>query len=422
MSTYAVDNPQTDSGIGGAAPAPATLDWSQFYLPFSMGGLPGGPPADAHVDAQYLANEAQNRAGIERQYGDYLSQLGYTDPATGQFIPGSLIQDAQLVQANAEQQRQQAIEQTTQAMQNAGTLFSGYRGHAQALAEQPYVQQIADSIRQLPKDMADVYGKAAGLVGQYTIQNNLDLADAAARYAATQQANPATTGGTTTDGSTAQRPVDQGFGPSGQPPGGTDYTNTFEGIPTGPSGTYWGYAASPGGRATVPQVTYMAGGGEVDQPTNAIVGEAGPEAVVPRSGLTQDENDQLSGLLETAHARLGGGLRRNPVGPGIHWFGPGGSGVDYPPENPLGGIYEGRPPLPVSPVHFPPVQLHPPLAQWISRHPAAMAGRAPVPHWAQVAMAAQQRLRSHPGFPVHLPNIPIQMPPVGIPAPGFTPS
>src|SRR5215831_9832370 len=115
-------NPQTEAGTGGAAPP---RDWSQYYLPQAMGGLPAGPPAGAYTDAQYLADEADLRRQIQQQYGTVLQSLGYTNPATGAFIPGSLIQNADLSEGQARQGMQQAIDANTQAMQQAGTLFSG---------------------------------------------------------------------------------------------------------------------------------------------------------------------------------------------------------------------------------------------------------------------------------------------------------
>jgi hypothetical protein len=187
MSTYAADsNPQTASGTPGYSPP----DYSSYGLPQVMAGLPAEPGAGAYTDSRYLADEATMRADIQRQYGDILRKLGYTNPATGQFIPGTTIQNAQLTEEQAEQNRQQAILQNTQNAQNQGILFSGMRGVLQAQAEQPYVQQIAQTELQTPQDLADLYGQAAGLIGQYHTQNASLLADAADRARLAIEASP----------------------------------------------------------------------------------------------------------------------------------------------------------------------------------------------------------------------------------------
>jgi hypothetical protein len=395
-------NPQTAGGIGGA-------DYSQYALPQNIeGGLPSGPPEGANVDSTYLANEAALRGDISSRYADILQQLGYVDPVTGQFIPGSLIQNANLAEGNAEQQRQQAILQNTQNAQQQGILFSGKRGEMQAQAEAPWLQQIAQTETQLPQDLATQYQNAAGLIGEYNTRNDQELAAAAARYTAAQQqqatapAAPASTAPSTNVTST--------------PPPTSTPTNTFEGIPTGPSGTYT-YQTLPYRSGTQPFIA-MAGGGEVDRPTNALIGEDGPESVVPRTGLNADENQQLTNLQAAAQARMGGGMRRNDE-PGIHWFGPGGAGVDYPPENPPFGPPPTVPPL--TPAHALYMAGHhaQALDQYLAHHAAAVAGRAIMPGWAQHAMANRaSNLRTHPVPPGLLHPFLDPSPPIGVLPPG----
>jgi hypothetical protein len=404
MSSYATDNPQTMSGIGGAH------DYSQYYLPQNMGI--DSPPPDAPVDSQYLTDEAGLRADITGQYQDELGFLGYTD-AQGNYIPGSLLTDAQINEAQYEQQRQQAILQNTQTAQQQGTLFSGQRAVQQAQAEAPYLSSIAGIEQKLPVDLAGHFEKAAGLISSYQNQQSALLAAAAARAAALTSANPPAD---TTPPATTTPPT------STPPPTGTTTTppppdNTFEGIPTGDNGAYrWG---------TQPFVA-MAGGGEVDGATPALIGEQGPEAVVPRRALTPDENDQLTQLRQAAQLRMSGGspMRRNDV-PGIHWFGPGGSGVAYPPENPPpSGIIEGLPPMGVRPPGWTPahelyMQGHHAAAldQYMAHHTAAMAGRAVQPDWVRHAVAS--RLRTHP-TPVPVP--PVMVPTHGVLPPGLSPA
>src|SRR5215472_14773102 len=390
-------NPQTEGGIGGAA----NDDWSAYYLPQTMGGLPD-IPTGPQIDSTYLAAEAQNRQNIEQQYGQYLSQLGYTDPTTGAYIPGSIVQAAQQKEDLDEYNRQQAILQNTQQMQQQGTLFSGIRATQQAQAEAPYLQDIASQELQAPQDMAKAYSSAADLINQYNTQNNIDLAAAAARYTAQQQQNP-----TTPAPAPAPAPA-----PSPAPSGGTTGgTQPMTGMDT----TYWATPYYAPGHS--PGVSYMAQGGEVDGPTPAVIGEQGPEAVVPMSGLLPHEQDAVHGLIAAARARMGGA--NPPTSGGIHWFGPGGSGIAYP--QPGGPIHLPEQPitpggLPFPPVHFPPISAHPTPEQWMAHHSGVMSGRVGtgyVPHWAKAAVL--QRLRGM--FPPVTPG----PPPVGIPNPGISP-
>jgi hypothetical protein len=68
-------------------------------------------------------------------------------------------------------------------MQRGGTLFSGYRGTAQARAEHPYVQAMADLDVNTPLQLEDLYEQATNTLQDYTINQNLLLADAANRQA-----------------------------------------------------------------------------------------------------------------------------------------------------------------------------------------------------------------------------------------------
>jgi hypothetical protein len=419
MSSYATDNPQTMSGIGGAR------DYSQYYLPQNMGI--DSPPPDAPIDSQYLTDEAGLRADISGQYQDELGYLGYTDDQ-GNYIPGSLLTDAQINEAQYEQQRQLAIKQNTQNAQQQGTLFSGIRAQQQAEAESPYIQSIAGIEQRLPVDMASHYEKAAGLISSYNNQQSALLASAAARAAAAASANPPvdTTPPATTTPPSSTPPADT----TPPPP-----DNTFEGIPTGPNGTY---STLPYRSGTQPFIA-MASGGEVDSPTPALIGEKGPEAVVPLSGLHPHEQDIVHGLIAAARSRMSGqtdagGMIRNP-GPGIHWFGPGGSGVSYPQPRPVDPPF-GPPPgrTDTIPQVYPPgiVEGLPPQypadhvssEQWMAHHPGVMSGKVGtgyVPNWARAAV----NLRLHPPKPVihgFGPGGAVTWPPVGIPDPGITPA
>src|SRR5215471_746323 len=477
MSSYA-GNPQTDSGIGGAGPNPMGEDWSQYYLPQLM-GLPA-PPTDPslHLDATYYANEDQNRQAQEGLYNDAIAKLGYTG-AHGEFVPGSILQAAQLREAQDQAQRQQAIIANTQLMQQQGTLFSGMRAVQQAQAEQPYVSDIATTELGLPIDMAAALQDARGSISAYNTQNDIDLAGAMDRYTTSQQQQPSTStpapapapaptpapgdtsGGTTTgtpgsagsdsystlpyrtvgcfvaetmistpDGEKRIDAVQQGdtvlsydteakklveskvtrvdFHPDPHTVIearnghgsliGTPYHMVWDGenwVQLGAAKRLFNahdlsaseFSSEKGTPSPVfnlhvdhPAHNYvangyvvhnikmylMARGGEVDGPTPAILGEKGPEAVVPMSGLHPEEQDMVHGLIQAARSRMANPnmIRRPP--PGIHWFGPGGSGVDYPTPGPppdysgpaWGDLYGGgsRPVPPPRHIDVPPGQ------------------------------------------------------------------
>jgi len=173
-------------------------------------------PMGAYTDSMYAAQVAQLRADIARQYNDVLQQLGYTNEQ-GQFIPGQVEIDANRQQSDLQRSIGLADEQTTQQAQQQGTLFSGLRGTAQARAEFPFQQAIAQLGVDVPKQLSSLYGQAGDLVNQFTLQNNLYLADAAARAAAAIQnmPGPATGGGSSATGNSTDGT------PSGTPSGTT---------------------------------------------------------------------------------------------------------------------------------------------------------------------------------------------------------
>jgi len=380
LDLTADSNPQTQTGVGGAQPlaAPAlSEDFSQYYMPFDPLAYGAGAqllsaaPASA-TDSTYLQENAVERNQLAHDYGAALAALGYTDPNTGAYIPGSLVSTAQIQEAQAQQQRAQAILQNTQNAQQNSILFSGMRGTMQAQAEQPYVQQIASIENQLPLDMANYLGQAKDAINAYNTTNEASLSAAAARAAQALTQNPITpppsSPGTVTSGTPTSTPA-PATSPSTTDPN-TAYwqaVNEHYGLPTS---NVWATPAYPK-QPTLPMA--MAHGGEVDGATPAIVGEGGPEAVVPRTGLTPAENDDLTQLRQVAQQRLGGGQ------PGIHWFGPGGAGViPTPPQIP----------------QVPPAQLlqnqglhDQAVGMWMQHHPGAMLGRARgVPGWVHAAV------------------------------------
>ena len=142
------------------------------------------------TDASYNAQQAQLAAEISQRYNDVLKQLGYTDPNTGQFVMGRIESDAARQRDELNRNIGLAQEAATQQRQLEGTLFSGRRGTEQARAEHPFVQSLADLDINVPQQLSDLYEQAGNVVSDYTLRNNLLLADLAQRRAAAAMAAP----------------------------------------------------------------------------------------------------------------------------------------------------------------------------------------------------------------------------------------
>jgi hypothetical protein len=147
-------------------------------------------PMGQYIDSQYAADNAVLKSNIAKQYQDVLQQLGYVDPDTNQFVMGSVEAQANRQKAELNRQMGLADEGVTQQHQNLGTLFSGLRGTDQARAEQPMISGISDIDTQTPLTLSQLYEQGAGLMSDYTNQNNQLLAGAAARAMAGINAMP----------------------------------------------------------------------------------------------------------------------------------------------------------------------------------------------------------------------------------------
>lgn len=145
-------------------------------------------PLGAYTDAQYEAAVSALRSNIAKQYADVLQQLGYQDDQ-GNFIMGSVEDEANRNKADLSRSLGIADENVTKQHQQDGTLFSGLRGTDQARAEYPYIQQTADIDRTTPLTLQKLYEQGSGLISDYTNQQNSLLADAAGRRAASLQAS-----------------------------------------------------------------------------------------------------------------------------------------------------------------------------------------------------------------------------------------
>jgi hypothetical protein len=134
-------------------------------------------------DSEYTASEAQLRADINRRYADILQQLGYQNEK-GEFIPGEVEAMAQRQRPEIQRNQKFAAEDVTKQAQREGTLFSGLRAENTARAEHPFVQALADLDVDVPKQLNRLDEDAGRTLQDYTIQNNLLLADSAARASA----------------------------------------------------------------------------------------------------------------------------------------------------------------------------------------------------------------------------------------------
>jgi hypothetical protein len=154
---------------------------SGFGLPMQIGLPSQSSPLGQYTDSQYLSDDSALRAQIGQQYAQILQQLGYMDPNSGSVIPGSVVQDANIQAAQEQQAEQDALRSTVGQMQNAGTLFSGYRGTATLQALYPHQQNIAQLGLNTQRTLNDLYNQAQNLVTNYNVQNQQNLSSAAQR-------------------------------------------------------------------------------------------------------------------------------------------------------------------------------------------------------------------------------------------------
>jgi len=158
---------------------------SNMFFPQAkpLGRDPTLPGAASGQDSQYTAAEAQLRADINRRYADILQNLGYQNEA-GEFMPGEVEAQANRQRSELGRNKGLAFEDVTKQSQQEGTLFSGRRAEQTARAQHPFVQALSDLDVDVPKQLNRLYEDAGRTLQDYTIQNNLLLADSAARASA----------------------------------------------------------------------------------------------------------------------------------------------------------------------------------------------------------------------------------------------
>src|SRR5215831_1013569 len=203
MSSLAYSpNPQLSSGMGGAGMvnAPTSDDPNlqiaglpsygvpqNYGLPTEFAGFQAMNPLGAFTDDQYLADDASLRADIGQQYATILKQLGYMDPHSGNVIPGTVAQDANIQLAGYMQDLYNEQLANVQSMQQGGTLFSGIRPQLLAQAQTPTQQNIGQLTLNTSRSLNDLYNQAQNLVTHYNVQNQGNLAAAAGRNLAAIQ-------------------------------------------------------------------------------------------------------------------------------------------------------------------------------------------------------------------------------------------
>ena len=279
----------------GAAGVPQVDTSPMFSLP-SNEVLPNvpifpAPTPGAYTDAQYLAQEAALRYSIAKQYQDVLSQLGYVDPATGKTIQGQIAIAANIKAAQLQHDLAQESIMNDRQRQNEGTIFSGIRGTELAQAQYPTVQGLGELGLNTTDAMSKSYQGAQDLITQYNLQNNQLLADAANRQLGNITANP---GGTP--------PASGGAGGAAADTSGTPPPADTSGMPAAPAGQALPPESAPAGPNVVNATRdiFMADGAAVTEPTRAVVGEKGPEVVIPLSKLSNKSQLKLLHLADEA--------------------------------------------------------------------------------------------------------------------------
>lgn len=184
-------------------------------------------PLGAATDSIYEAESAQAKAQTQKLYNDVLRLLGYMDPETGRMIPGTVELDAMRARDRLNYDKRMAGENVKENSIRAGNMFSGRFGTRTARAQNPMVQALADLDIQVPRQLSALYEEANNIIGGFNTQQNLLLAQAAARAADRARNAPAAAPplGSTPDGSA---PLGGGGSPAPTPQLGVDYgANSF---------------------------------------------------------------------------------------------------------------------------------------------------------------------------------------------------
>jgi hypothetical protein len=183
--------PTTPSPLASAAPVLAGAS-PPADVPANPATTPVGAPSTPAVstDSQYEAAQALLNLESDRKRNDILQQLGYTNPATGEQIMGTLETQAMLDRAELERQMGLAQEGVDRQAQQQGTLFSGRRIENRARAEQPYVQGLSQIELDLPRQLSALTSGLMDVSTEQTLQKNQLLAELSARMAELARERP----------------------------------------------------------------------------------------------------------------------------------------------------------------------------------------------------------------------------------------
>ena len=260
-------NQYYDPALVGPPVSPA-LDMPPGWTPpsaVSRNPMLPQSPLGAYTDAAYQQALAARNQAYNQDWQNTIGQLGYTDDQ-GNYIPGSVEVNANRQISDLQNSLRLADEATTNQMRDQGTLFSGYRGTAQARAEYPYAQGIASLLTDTPNTLMGLYNHLASIYGDYTSGNLADIAAAAERGAAAlTKVPPAPAPGA--------GPSDGGAQP-GTPEPGTPFT---PGIPGSTAASPYADPTNPATAATIARSAGLANYYATHPPASplASVGGAG---------------------------------------------------------------------------------------------------------------------------------------------------
>lgn len=186
-------------------------------------------PLGAATDSIYEAESAQARASTSKLYNDVLRMLGYMDPETGRILPGTVELDAMRARDRLNYDKGMAGERVKEDSIRAGNMFSGRFGIRTARAQNPMVQALADLDIQVPRQLSALYEEANNIISGFNTQQNLLLAQAAARAADRARNAPAAAPpSSSTPGADPGSALGDGSSPAPIPQLGVDYgANSF---------------------------------------------------------------------------------------------------------------------------------------------------------------------------------------------------
>lgn len=169
----------TGAGAGGASLVPTSQQLTRNPQ------LVATPSVE--MDDIAASQIAQQRFQAQKNYLSVLQDLGYVDDA-GNFIPGLI--ETEAVRQRQELNRQLGLAETgvDEDATRGGTVFSGRRVQNRQRASEPIVNQLAQLETDVPRLISQRYQEAQDVLRDFELQQNIILADLAARRAAAEMA------------------------------------------------------------------------------------------------------------------------------------------------------------------------------------------------------------------------------------------